>query len=129
MPEMSLLEARLIESFAPPPLRLYQSAPDMVSDRDLGLLWLDIAGFTRITGHFLEQGPAGIEDLASLLDRHFDGLINTIIAHGGEPLMFAGDGLLAGWPCAASAPSEALLRAAACGLTILRVARCCAACG
>jgi predicted ATPase/class 3 adenylate cyclase len=119
MPEMSLLEARLIESFAPPPLRLYQSAPDMVSDRDLGLLWLDIAGFTRITGHFLEQGPAGIEDLASLLDRHFDGLINTIIAHGGEPLMFAGDGLLAGWPCAASAPSEALLRAAACGLTIL----------
>ena len=87
----------------------------------MGLLWLDVVGFTRITSHFLARGPAGIEDLASLLERHFNGLIDTIIAHGGEPLMFAGDGLLAGWPCAASAPSEALVRAAACGQQILAV--------
>ena len=119
MSEMGLLEALLIESFAPPPLRLAGGEFDKLSDRSMGLLWLDIAGFTRITNHFLARGPAGIEDLASLLEQHFNGLIDTIIAHGGQPLMFAGDGLLAGWPCEASVPSEAVMRAAACGQKIL----------
>jgi predicted ATPase/class 3 adenylate cyclase len=119
MSDMSLLEARLIESFAPPPLRLHCNDPDLPRDRSMGLLWLDIVGFTRITSHFLERGPNGTEDLAKLLELHFDRLIDTMIAHGGEPLMFAGDALLAGWPCTTSAPQEALLRAAACGLAIL----------
>ena len=119
MSDTRLLEARLIESFAPPPLRLLWHDPALSSDRSMGLLWLDVVGFTRITGHFLEHGPAGTEDLANLLEQHFNWLIDTIIAHGGEPLMFAGDALLAGWPCAASDPQEAMLRAAACGLTIL----------
>jgi predicted ATPase/class 3 adenylate cyclase len=119
MSDMSLLEARLIESFAPPPLRLLSNDPDLSSDRSMGLLWLDVVGFTRITSHFLERGPAGTEDLAALLEQHFNGLIDTIVAHGGEPMMFAGDALLAGWPCTASDPQEALLRAAACGLAIL----------
>ena len=114
-----MLEARLIESFAPPPLRFIRSEPDLSSDLSMGLLWLDVVGFTRMTGHFLERGPAGTEDLANLLEQHFNRLIDTIIAHGGEPLMFAGDALLAGWPCIAPDPQEALLRAAACGLTIL----------
>ena len=95
----------------------------MSFDRSMGLLWLDIVGFTRITSHFLARGPDGTEDLAGLLERHFNGLIDTIVAHGGEPLMFAGDGLLAGWPSAASGPSEALLRAASCGQQILAVPR------
>jgi predicted ATPase/class 3 adenylate cyclase len=119
MSEMSSPEARLIESFAPPPLRLVSDAPHTPPERQMALLWLDVVGFTRITGHFLEQGPAGTEDLARLLEQHFDGLIDTIIAHGGEPLMFAGDALLAGWPCNAAAPTEALLSAASCGLAIL----------
>jgi predicted ATPase/class 3 adenylate cyclase len=119
MSDMSLLEARLIESFAPPPLRLACNDPDLSPDPSMGLLWLDVVGFTRITSHFLERGPAGIEDLANLLEQHFNLLIDSIIAHGGQPLMFAGDALLAGWPCTASAPQEALLRAAACGLAIL----------
>jgi predicted ATPase/class 3 adenylate cyclase len=122
MSDTSLLEARLIESFAPPPLRLLGNEPSLSSDR-MGLLWLDVVGFTRITSHFLARGPAGIEDLANLLEQHFNGLIDTIVAHGGEPLMFAGDGLLAGWPCSGSSPSEALLRAAACGQHILAVPR------
>ncbi len=119
MSEMSSPEARLIESFAPPPLRLAYRDPQTPAERHMALLWLDVVGFTRITGHFLEQGPAGTEDLARLLEQHFDNLIDTIIAHGGEPLMFAGDALLTGWPSDVAAPSEALLRAAGCGLAIL----------
>jgi predicted ATPase/class 3 adenylate cyclase len=60
-----------------------------------------------------------MEDLARLLEQHFNGVIDTVIAHGGQPLMFAGDGLLAGWPHGDAAPQEALLRAATCGLEIL----------
>ncbi|MFS8114176.1 AAA family ATPase [Rhizobium jaguaris] len=123
MSDRSLLEARLIESFAPPPLRLLGKEPSIPPDRRMALLWLDVVGFTRITTQFLAPGPAGIEDLANLLELHFAGLIDMIVAHGGEPLMFAGDGLLAGWPCAGSTPYEALLRAAACGHQILAASR------
>ncbi|MBB3319557.1 putative ATPase/class 3 adenylate cyclase [Rhizobium sp. BK181] len=123
MSDASLHEARLIESFAPPPLRLFGRQKDEPSDRRMALLWLDVVAFTRITGHFLARGPAGIEDLANLLELHFTGLIDVIVAHGGEPLMFAGDGLLAGWPCEGSTPSDALLRAATCGNHVLATSR------
>ncbi|EPE94151.1 AAA and adenylate/guanylate cyclase domain-containing protein [Rhizobium grahamii] len=123
MSDASLLEARLIESFAPPSLRFSGKQHDAPPDRRMALLWLDVVGFTRITANFLARGPAGIEDLANLLELHFAGLIDVIVAHGGEPLMFAGDGLLAGWSCAGWTPSEALLRAAACGHHILAASK------
>jgi class 3 adenylate cyclase len=87
-------EARLVESFAPPPLRLAASGATPAADGDMALLWLDVVGFTRITGHLVETGPAGIEQMAVVLERHFNTLLGNIVAHGGEPFMFAGDGLL-----------------------------------
>src|ERR1700751_5797211 len=119
MSEEVSYEARLVESFVPPPLRLAASGAAIATDGDMALLWLDVVGFTRITGHLVEPGPAGIEQMAAVLERHFDKLIGNIVAHGGEPFMFAGDGLLSGWRCSAGAPREAGLRAAACGQAIL----------
>ena len=119
MSEEVSYEARLVESFVPPPLRLAASGAAIATDGDMALLWLDVVGFTRITGHLVETGPAGIEQMAAVLERHFDKLIGNIVAHGGEPFMFAGDGLLSGWRCSAGAPREAVLRAAACGQAIL----------
>src|SRR6266481_1041151 len=118
MSEEVSYEARLVDSFVPPPLRL-AAAGAMSTDGDMALLWLDVVGFTNITGRLVETGPAGIEQMAAVLDRHFDALIGSIVAHGGEPLMFAGDALLSGWRCSAGTPREAVLRAAACGQTIL----------
>lgn len=112
-------ESRLVESFVPPPLRLAASGAALAADGDMALLWLDVVGFTRITGHLVETGPAGIEQMAVVLDRHFDTLINQIVAHGGEPFMFAGDGLLSGWRCSDERPRDAVLRAAACSQAIL----------
>src|SRR6266481_1001956 len=118
MSEEVSYEARLVDSFVPPPLRL-AAAGAMSTDGDMALLWLDVVGFTNITGRLVETGPAGIEQMAAVLDRHFDALIGSIVAHGGEPLMFAGDALLSGWRCSAGTPREAVLRAAACGRLLL----------
>src|SRR5258708_20195419 len=119
MSEEVSYEARLVESFVQPPLRLAASGAATSTDGDMALLWLDVVGFTGITGRLVETGPAGIEQMAAVLERHFDVLIGNIVAHGGEPFMFAGDGLLSGWRCSAGTPREAVLRAAACGQAIL----------
>ena len=101
---------RLIESFTPLPLRL-ALARDSASidggraEGPVALLWLDIVDSTRIADHFVESGPKGIEDLAALLGRHFDTLLSAVVAHGGEPMMFAGDALLAGWRSIARRPA------------------------
>ncbi len=87
-------------------------------ERPVALLWLDIVGSTRIADLFVESGPKGIEQLAVLLRRHFDTLLDAVVAHGGEPMMFAGDALLAAWR-SGDDTHEALLRAAACGQAIL----------
>jgi len=117
------LQRRLVESFLPPPLRLAWAADadGMSAPRftDMALLWLDIVGSTRLANSLIESGEAGIEQLGSLLQRHFDALLQTVVAHGGQPLMFAGDGLLSGWPCANWEPREAALRAAQCAEDVL----------
>jgi predicted ATPase/class 3 adenylate cyclase len=118
-----LLHRRLVESFVPPPLRLALAADaDPMSaprSADMALLWFDIVDSTRLARNLIESGEAGIEKLASLLQRHFDALLSAVGTHGGQPLMFAGDGLLSGWPCDNWEPREAALRAAQCAEGIL----------
>jgi len=110
-------------SFTPLPLRRALAASDGVAhvstDDSVALLWLDIAGSTGIADSFAQDGAKGIEQLAALLTRHFDRLLGVIIAHGGEPMMFAGDALLSGWRSDPARPELAALRAAACGQAIL----------
>src|SRR5258708_36838099 len=119
MSEEVSYEARLGESFVPPPLRLAASGAATSTDGDMALLWLDVVGFTGITGRLVETGPAGIDQMAAVLDRHVDALIGNLVAQGAEPFVFAADGLLSGWRCSAGTPREAVLRAAACGQAIL----------
>ncbi|WP_207538718.1 AAA family ATPase [Sabulicella rubraurantiaca] len=85
----------------------------------LALLWLDVAGSSRIAGSLIEQGPAGVEHLAELLGQHFNTLLEAIAAHGGEPLVFVGDGLLSAWRCTEGSAQDAVLRAARCAVSIL----------
>jgi predicted ATPase/class 3 adenylate cyclase len=120
--DATAFEEKLVESFAPLPLRFGDAYDGPPVPRKMALLWLDVVGFTKIGHSLVEAGPAGIEQLADLLDRHFDGLLGRIVAHGGLPLLFAGDGLLSGWPVEGTDDREATLRAAACGEEILGVA-------
>ena len=83
------------------------------------VLFADISGFTMLTEHLAEQGPTGVESLARILNEYFGQLIDIVHEYGGDIVKFAGDAVLALWPCAAEEdPRQWTLRAAECALKI-----------
>jgi class 3 adenylate cyclase len=55
------------------------------------VLFADISGFTALTEHLAQQGPAGAEILTRELNTYFGRLIDLITIHGGDVIKFAGD--------------------------------------
>jgi predicted ATPase/class 3 adenylate cyclase len=86
------------------------------------VLFADISGFTALTEHLAQQGPAGAEVLTRELNTYFGRLIDLITLHSGDVIKFAGDALTAVWPVAIAAHRDALSlaaqQAAACALAI-----------
>jgi class 3 adenylate cyclase/tetratricopeptide (TPR) repeat protein len=72
------------------------------------VLFADLTGFTALTEALEGGGPSGAERLRGILDALFSRLIDTLTAHGGDVLRFAGDALVALWPAESH---EALPRA------------------
>jgi class 3 adenylate cyclase len=98
------------------------------------LLFADISGFTALAERLAQRGPAGAEDLSTILNDAFGWLVATIGAYGGDTLKFAGDALLALWSADDAAPSPvdpnaqagltaATLRAAQCALALQETLR------
>ena len=82
------------------------------------VLFADISGFTPLTAKLALRGGVGAEELSRLLNDYFGKLLALVASHGGEPLKFAGDALLALWPAADGDLALANQRAAACALAI-----------
>jgi class 3 adenylate cyclase/predicted ATPase len=86
------------------------------------VLFADISGFTALTEHLAQQGPAGAEVLTRELNTYFGRLIDLITIHGGDVIKFAGDALTAVWPVTIASHVDALplaaQQAAACTLAI-----------
>ncbi|HXV98365.1 MAG TPA: adenylate/guanylate cyclase domain-containing protein, partial [Anaerolineae bacterium] len=61
------------------------------------VLFADISGFTALTEHLAQKGPAGTEELTQHLNTYFGQLIELITTHGGDIVKFAGDALIALW--------------------------------
>jgi class 3 adenylate cyclase len=84
------------------------------------VLFADLSGFTALTEHLTQHSPAGAEELTRILDLYFGHLVQIVLAHGGDVVKFAGDGLLALWygdePLATLAQ-----RAVQCGLSVQMV--------
>jgi class 3 adenylate cyclase/tetratricopeptide (TPR) repeat protein len=105
------------------------------------VFFADISGFTALTEQFARRGPSGAEDLTRLLNAYFGQLIELVIAHGGDIVRFAGDGLLAIWPVASEAEDTDTLTIWSTGtytaletqqvapLTLTQTALCAAQCG
>lgn len=85
---------------------------------DGAVLLADITGFTTLTARFTRGSDAGAELLSCVLNDYFGKLMTLMAVHGGEPLKFAGDALLALWPAPAGDLRVATHRAAACALAI-----------
>ena len=79
-------------AFDPSPL----TAPEVVV-RTGAVFFADISGFTALTEHFSHRGPAGLEQLTSVLNAHFERLISLVIQYSGDVFKLSGDGLVAVW--------------------------------
>jgi predicted ATPase/class 3 adenylate cyclase len=86
------------------------------------VLFADISGFTALTEHLAQQGPAGAEVLTRELNTYFGRLIDLITLHSGDVIKFAGDALTAVWPVTIASDLDALplaaQQAATCALAI-----------
>ncbi|MDB5867245.1 MAG: adenylate/guanylate cyclase [Betaproteobacteria bacterium] len=87
---------------------------------EAAVLFADISGFTPLSSKLAGRGAAGTEALSRLLNDYFGRLLAIVAFHGGEPLKFAGDALIALWPADESGGRLALQRAAGCALAIQR---------
>lgn len=83
-------------------------------------LFADVSGFTVLTTQLGHQGVEGAEQLTGILNLYYGRLVDLIGDHGGEPVQFFGDALLAFWPSLNSSLADVTLRAACCGLAIQR---------
>lgn len=82
------------------------------------VLFADISGFTPLAERLAQRGPAGAEDLSSLVNAYFGQLTALIATHAGEVITFAGDGLLAAWPVADGDLPAPTWRAGQCALAV-----------
>src|SRR5215472_5970731 len=84
------------------------------------LLFADVVGSTALADRLAEQGPVGAEQLRRALNALFAPVVATVLAHGGDVLKFAGDGVLALWDDAGGTPDlvESVQRATQCGLAL-----------
>ena len=80
------------------------------------VLFADISGFTALTERIATQGPQGVETITHILNDYFARVVETIHAHGGDVVKFAGDALLAIWR--EDEQQDACLQAASCALAL-----------
>lgn len=83
------------------------------------LLWVDICEFSPMANRLMQDRLRGVERLSHILQDHYEQLLTTISLFGGEPISFAGDSVLAAWPCSAEHLPEATKIASACAQAIL----------
>ncbi|KAA3664766.1 MAG: hypothetical protein DWQ04_04030 [Chloroflexi bacterium] len=79
---------------------------------DAATLFVDISGFTTITETLMQHGTEGAETLANLMRSVFTPLIDTVYAHGGFIVGFAGDAFTAVFPTTPASPTRRATAAA-----------------
>ena len=65
------------------------------------ILFADISGFTWLAERLGQQGPAGAEELTTIVNRYFGEMLDILAWSGGDLLKFAGDALLVYFPALA----------------------------
>lgn len=112
-------------SFVPKPIRkLYASDPNRltssaITDQFAALLWVDVANFSNMCNRLVGNKEYGVEKLTSILQSHYDFILGMVNDFGGQPLFFAGDGLMSAWTCEPSQTGEIVKNVSACAIEIL----------
>ncbi len=116
---------QLALSFVPSILRnKYASEQLKVEDNSIegdqaALLWVDIANFSPLCNRLMKDPVNGVEKITGILNSHYDFLLSIVAQYGGQPLFFAGDGVMSAWPGNKKTAEESVQLAAACAHKII----------
>lgn len=106
----------LRKQFAENPLREF-GAPS--AENYATLLWIDICDFSSLCNKLMKDQLHGVEIITEILQSHYSSLLKIITGFGGQPLFFAGDGLMSAWPGDKEEAEKFVAVAAACAQEIL----------
>jgi class 3 adenylate cyclase/tetratricopeptide (TPR) repeat protein len=114
----------LLASYSPRVVhRRLMRTPDMIQCPETetfhsAVALADISGFTRLTERMASAGPEGVERLTVALNKFFKKLVDTVQAHGGDIVKFAGDAVLVHWPGNRAGLRTNVLMACQCALNL-----------
>lgn len=83
------------------------------------LLWIDICDFSSLCNKLMKDQLHGVEIITDILQNHYSSLLKIITEFGGQPLFFAGDGLMSAWLGDKATTEKFVAVAAACAQEIL----------
>lgn len=93
---------------------------DPIIHNNATLLWVDIFSFSPLCSRLMQDNLSGVEQINSILTEHYDFILNTITKNGGQPLFFAGDGIMSAWPCTSDKARESVENASYCANEIVK---------
>ena len=111
---------RLVKSFVPLILQNeYANNPerkmgDPLKEDHATLLWIDLCNFSPLCSRLMKDAVSGVEKITGILSDHYDSVTSLVTEYGGQPLFFAGDGLMSAWPGDKIKASDSVQLAAAC---------------
>ncbi|KAI6656437.1 Adenylate cyclase type 10 [Oopsacas minuta] len=86
--------------------------PITLSSNHAVFMFIDVSGFTALCEKYcsdITAGKRGIDALTNILNQYLGKLVQHIIESNGDVLKFAGDAVLAMWPCNVSEAYEVLM--------------------
>ncbi|MGB5274757.1 MAG: adenylate/guanylate cyclase domain-containing protein, partial [Flavobacteriaceae bacterium] len=92
---------------------------DAISEDYAALLWIDICNFSTLCNRLMKDTANGVEKITTILNAHYDFLLDVITAYGGEPLYFVGDGMMSAWPGSKEKAIESISLAVGCANEII----------
>ena len=115
----------LVKSFVPVILQNeYANNPerkmsDQLKEDHATLLWIDLCNFSPLCSRLMKDAVSGVEKITGILSDHYDSVTSLVSEYGGQPLFFAGDGLMSAWPGDKVNASDSIQLAAACAFKII----------
>lgn len=111
-------------SFVPAIIRKkYSSAKQrdepFIAEDHAALLFIDICNFSPLCNRLMKDNVNGVERITEILHDHYDFVLSVIAGYGGQPLFFAGDGLMSAWPGDKATAEESVRLAASCARKII----------
>ncbi len=96
-----------------------QAENNYIKEDHAALLWIDICNFSPLCNRLMKDTVNGVEKITGILHSHYDFLLSIVKQYGGQPIFFAGDGVMSAWPGDKKTAEESVQLAACCANKII----------